>query len=512
MKTSLLQETYELVKSLSKTEKRYFKLYSKFQHGDKNYLKLFDVIDKQMNYDEKKINQKFITKNKVTNLPAIKKYLFDQIIASIKSYGAYKDLDSDHTDLIESYKVLQYKGLHGQSGRLLKKIKSITLQDEAFIRHFYVLLLEYLREMFNTDDSNVNIVKQILEEKQHVFNIIENYTLVGDPFSYQRLYLRKKLYCRTKQEKDELTKLMMPVLKTKETDMMSRTALGLRNMGLCDYYMAIGKPRKAFEISKTYLEVRKNAGGADKIDSGILTEHLQHLWLCVRSGIYEGFEENISKFKALIDPIRNQQKFTLGYERWYNYSFIYYNRCGQFTKAIEFVDSEKKTMTRISNDFSIKAKIMLWYFTAYNHYAMKDYKAALKMIQKVMNTTNEEMEEFSFAKLLMMFIHYDLKNYELLEYQVRSYYRLMQKTQRLYRCEKNMLDFFKTVSEIDSKKIRQHQLEELKKSVTIILKSYYERGFSYYFDLQSWIESKLTGIEFAQVVLQAHLNSQKIYN
>lgn len=510
MKASLLEETYELVKSLSKTEKRYFKLYAQFQRGDKSYIKLFEIIDLQKTFNEKNINQKFIAKNKIPNVAAVKKYLFEQLVASIKSYGAYKDLDSDHTDLIETYKVLHYKGLHGQSERLLKKIKSITLQDDAFIRHFYVLLLEYLREMFNPDDPSPARVHQILEEKKHTFNIIQNYTLVGDPFSYQRLYLRKKLYCRTKKEKDELTKLMAPVLKTTESDMMSRTALAMRNMGLCDYYMAIGEPEKAFETSKIYLELRNTTERSDKIDTTTIAEHLQHLWLCIRGGIYEGFEENINNFKTLLDKIRNQQKFLMGYERWYIYSFIYYNRTGQFTKALEFFNSEKTTMLRVGEDFSMKARITLWYFTAYNNYALKDYKAALKMIQTIMNNTNDGMEEFSFTKLLLMFIHYDLNNYGLLEYQVRSYYRLMQKTQRLYRCEKNMLIFFKTVSEIDSKKIRQGHLENLKKSVAIIFKSYYERGFSYYFDLQSWIESKLTGREFAQVVQVTNFSSQKI--
>ncbi len=72
-----------------------------------------------------------------------------------------------------------------------------------------------------------------------------------------------------------------------------------------------------------------------------------------------------------------------------------------------------------------------------------------------------------------------------------------------------MLDFFKTISDSDSKKMRQQQLEELKKSVAVIFKSYYERGFSYYFDIQSWIESELTGIEFAKVVQMASLNFQK---
>ncbi|HEV7779769.1 MAG TPA: hypothetical protein VGO58_00805 [Chitinophagaceae bacterium] len=500
MKTSLLQETHELVASLTRTEKRYFKLYTGFQQGDKSYLGLFDIIDKHSDFDEKKISQKFSAKNKVTNFPAVIKYLFDQLVASLRSYGSYKDLDSDHNDLIETYKVLQYKGLHGQSGRLLKKIKSITLQDDAFIRHFYVLLLEYVREMFNAGDSGVSKVQQILEEKKHVFNIIQNYTEIGDLFSYQRLYLRKKLYCRTREEKEELTRLMAPVLKTSESDMLSRTAMGLRSLGLCDYYMAIGKPMEAFRISKTYLETRKNAGGAEKIDTGILTEHLQHLWLSVRSGIYEDFEENINKFKTLIDPIRNRQKFIMGYERWYNYSFIYYNRTGQFSKAIEFLAGEKTTMAAAGNDFSMKAKIMLWYFTAYNNYVMKDYRSALKMIQRIMSNTNDEMEEFSFAKLLLMFIHYDLKNHELLEYQVRSYHRLMHKTERVYKCEKIMLEFFKTIAGIKTRKLRREQLEELQKRITAIFRTPYERGFSFYFDIRSWIESELTGKDFSQVV------------
>ena len=507
MKISLLQETYELVKSLSKTEKRYFKLYTQFQQGDKSYLKLFDIIGKQISYDEKTITQKFITKNKVTNFPAVKKYLFDQLVGSIKSYGAYKDLDSDHTDLIETYKVLHYKGLHGQSERLLKKIKKVTWEDDAFIRHFYVLLMEYLREMFNTDDSSVSRVHQILEEKKHTFNVIQNYTEVGDLFSYQRLYLRKKLYCRTKKEKNELTKLMAPVLKTTESDMMSRTALAMRNMGLCDYYMAIGKPEKAFETSKVYLEL--SAGHSDKTDTTTIAEQLQHLWLCIRSGIYKGFEENINKFKTLLDTIRNQQKFLMGYERWYDYSFIYYNRRGEFTKALEFLDSEKTTMAKVGNNFSMKAKIMLWYFTAYNSYVMKDYRSALKTIQRIMNNTNEGMEEFSFAKLLLMFIHYDLKNYELLEYQVRSYHRLMQKTQRLYKCEKTMLDFFKTISGTDTRKQRQEQLEELQQEITAIFKAPYERGFSFYFDIHSWMESQLTGKDFAQVIPKSN-SSRKV--
>jgi len=499
MKTSLLEETYELVKALNKNEKRYFKLYTGFQRGDKTYLVLFNILDAQKNFDEKKISLQFSSKTKSTNFPAVKKYLFDQLIASLKSYGTYKDLDSDHTDLIETYKVLHYKGLHGQSERLLKKIKTITLRDDAFIRHFYVLIMEYLREMFNTDNPNKERIHRILEEKKHTFNIIQNYTFVGDLFSYQRLYLREKLYCRNKKEKEELTQLMQPVLQTSESDMLSRTALALRNLGLCDYYMAVGEPKKAFETSKKYLELGKSGTG-DRTDTTTISENAQHLWLCIRSGIYMEFEEHINDFKKMLDTIRNQQKYMMGYERWYNYSFIYFIRRGQFEEATEFINSEKNAMAKLGNQFSMKAKIMLWYFTAYHHYATKDYRSALKMIQQIINNTNDKIEEYSFAKLLLMFIHYELKNYELLEYQVRSYRRLMQKNERLYKCESTMLGYFSFVNATDTKFQHKAQLEKLKSQITKILKNNFERGFTFYFDIQAWLESQISDKEFAQAI------------
>jgi len=330
MQQSLLQEIYELVKSLTKSEKRYFKLYSQFQQGDKSYLNLFDIIDKIKNYNEGIINQQFLLKNNATNFAAVKKYLFAQIIASIKSYGAYKDLDSDHTNMIETYKVLHYRGLYGQSEKLLKKIKQVTRDDDAFTRHFSVLLMEYHKEVFNPNDASpVNVVR-ILNERRNVLDIMDNYLSVGETFTLTRLHLRKKLYCRNKKDKDELTKIAAPVLKSSEKDMLSRTALGMRNLTLCDYYMATGQPKKAFETSKIYLELRKNAGSNDKLDLQTLNKYLRHIILSVRSGYFEGFEDNMLYYKTLPDTIRNKEKYFIGYEKWYNCVLIYYNRTGQF--------------------------------------------------------------------------------------------------------------------------------------------------------------------------------------
>ncbi len=68
------------------------------------------------------------------------------------------------------------------------------------------------------------------------------------------------------------------------------------------------------------------------------------------------------------------------------------------------------------------------------------------------------------------------------------------------KCEKLLLDFFKIVYSVVGTSQLEQQVEALQKKVTLLFKAYYEKGFSYYFDIESWIESQLTGKDFAQVV------------
>ena len=44
-------ELFDLISTLTKSEKRFFKLQSSLQSGDKNYVRLFDLIEKMESYD-----------------------------------------------------------------------------------------------------------------------------------------------------------------------------------------------------------------------------------------------------------------------------------------------------------------------------------------------------------------------------------------------------------------------------------------------------------------------------
>ena len=57
------EQLFALIKSLTKAEKRYFKLFASVNNTDANYILLFDAIDAQDVYDEKRIKEKFAIRN-----------------------------------------------------------------------------------------------------------------------------------------------------------------------------------------------------------------------------------------------------------------------------------------------------------------------------------------------------------------------------------------------------------------------------------------------------------------
>ena len=74
-------DLFHLIQAMTKSEKRYFKLFSSFQSGNKVYIRLFNAIVKQENYDEEKLKKQL----KISAFPTVKTYLYNLIMRSLRS-------------------------------------------------------------------------------------------------------------------------------------------------------------------------------------------------------------------------------------------------------------------------------------------------------------------------------------------------------------------------------------------------------------------------------------------
>ena len=125
-------ELFDLIKSLTKSEKRFFKLSSSLQSGDKNYLKIFDTIEKQEIYDEDAIKDAYKNETFIKHFPSEKNHLYKLILKSLRSYHSDNSASSQLKQEIKNIELLFRKALFKECGKFLKRAKKIAYKNEKF--------------------------------------------------------------------------------------------------------------------------------------------------------------------------------------------------------------------------------------------------------------------------------------------------------------------------------------------------------------------------------------------
>src|SRR5690606_11931358 len=120
------EDLFRLIKSLTKSEKRFFKISSNLQSGDKNYIKLFDAIDAQEEYNEDALKKQFASETFIKHLPSEKNYLYKLILRSLRQYYSENTVGAQLADFIQSIEILYLKALYPECSKMVKKAKKIA--------------------------------------------------------------------------------------------------------------------------------------------------------------------------------------------------------------------------------------------------------------------------------------------------------------------------------------------------------------------------------------------------
>ena len=137
---------FQLIKLLTKSEKRQFKLYvgRLFVNNDAKFLKLFNFLDKAKTYNEKEIlKSDFVKKPQLANLKA---HLYKQILLSLKLNPSHKNVRSQIREELDFASILYSKGLYNQSLKILEKSKKTALLHNEKTLAYEIVELEKIIE------------------------------------------------------------------------------------------------------------------------------------------------------------------------------------------------------------------------------------------------------------------------------------------------------------------------------------------------------------------------------
>jgi hypothetical protein len=453
MKTT--DDLHELIHSLSRTEKRYVHLYAGLQKGQKEYMVLFRILDKMPVYDEQELRQQLQGRPMLKNLPIARQYLYEHIIHALREYGAYKDADSHLTDLIEEHKVLEYKGLHRQSARVLHRAAQQAQADEAFLRLYYISIREYIALVYSSGTVKPGDLDAIILRRHRILEQIANYSMISDTVFALKIVLRRRQFAYTDKQKEELRLLMQPLLSMQSHELLSRTARGIYYIGLSDYYNAIGQPEKAIGLMREYLAEEYHRKRLTlEMRTQRCAEISAYITLCLRNLILDDVEQAIEKMRAGIEwpgitGRRSDVEAGLYiFQRWINHKMMYYNCRRDFQAGWQLLQEYSPVLAQWQHTFTEYNRRVLEYARAYMHFCRAEYTQALHSINTLLTGSDTESDEAGFARILELMIHTMLGNQEQLDYFLRNTQHYLRSRHRLYEAEKYMLRILRRIATI----------------------------------------------------------------
>lgn len=505
-------ELHQLIKSMSKSEKRFFKLSASIHTGDKNYLILFDAIEKQNNYDEEKLKADLKAHRFVDNLAYEKNYLFKQILKTLRNYHSAKTIDFQLTEMLEEIFILQSRGLHKASNKLVEKAKKIAEQHE---RHSYLIELlkwewELMHFRFAIDEVEKNvpdIIAQYDAIAKKITNLNQYKIIASKVFvnTYRGTHIRGEEQQRVYRD---IAALPYLVDETKALSYDARSYFYLLKSNLFfvqrDWKNAListekllklleSNPTKIEEEPRKYLVVLNNL-----MSTCVALYKKEELFFYIEK--METFSKQIDTGRGT--AVKNEAFLCANYAR-----LEYYIRMGLFKEGLTEMDKVRNEVLRvIENPLFTNHAVLFKNTFAELYFGIKNYNKAIYWINQIINSGVHSFREdiLSGAILLNIIIHYEKGNDDILDYLVRSAYRHFYKKNRLYKFENIILAFIrKKLAKADTKEKLFAAFKSLRKELSELANDPYESKAFEQFDFIAWLDSKIYAKPYDEMVRKA---------
>lgn len=474
---------YELVNSLSISEKGYFK---KSAPKSSIYVKLFDALNKQKVYNEKEISRLFKINSESKNIAVVKNYLYESILSSLQSYHREKNIEWQLNDAIEQLRILYDKGLYNQCESLLEKSKKLAYDYQLYIYLLPLFSFEYIYNQFKLIDSS-----SLFEEEKKVLATLSNMNVRNDWYSRVLLWVQQNDKAKNENELNEINLLYKQPkgeFKTEEPFKAINSSHGTDTL----YYYAIGNPDKATNAKinqlNTYLE---NDVMRYLNYKNFLLVYANVLSLLYNSKQTTLFQQYYSKLPEYFQ--KNSSVPYLEKEIVFAHGLSGFKLNNDWLSGKKFSESIEDELDKISHKLSIIRLSDIQFNAAVCCFWSNDLRASVKWLNKILNNPKIENRLYlhCYSKILQLILHTELNNVDLLKSLSTSTYKYLYKKNKIYKFEEVILKhlklFLKTKSELERKNLYKDLHADL---LPISLDKIKSQAMDH-FDYLKWLEAKI---------------------
>lgn len=497
MPISQTDQLFQLIKSLSKAEKRNFTVYAnRIQDSDNlKYVQLFELMDKQKELNEPLIFSKLkdTDKSQYSNL---KRHLYKQIMISLRLIYIQKKADIEIREYLDFVDILYSKGLYLQSLKLLEKAKALALKSNNDILFLSLLETEKTIESRHITrsgpDTTENLTALALKTSQEILNStkLSNLRLLLHAF-----YI-KFGHVKNAEEHERINAFFednLPKLDIKKLNFPEQVYL---YQSLVWYYYISLDFENCYVYADKWIKAFKSAPQMIEEDPDLFMRGFHYLLTCsFNLGETEKFIvrlDELEKFRKA-----NYKKFSPN-SQIISFMYVHHGRLNKFfiqKKYKEGIAAIPGTLRRI-NRYRSKLdshRIMVFYFKfAWMHLMAKDPGKAidyLNEIQKMeMGALRQDIQVYT--RIMFMMAHYDMGNIDIMEYLANNTKIIASKLHDGNALQHKAISFFSKLVRTPIGDRRQEFRKFLEEVQNLKYDPYEKRAFIY-LDLEEWIQSKI---------------------
>lgn len=505
----------DLIKRLTKAEKRSFRLFANRQNSkdDKLFMVLFDFIEGNESYDEDTLLQKYSQIRKV-QLSNIKANLYKQLLTNLRLLYRNSINDINTRELIDFAKVLHAKGMYKASLDVLYKAKQVAYaNEETSLAYVAVEFERVIENQYITGSMSEKAEEIELESRDIITSLSRNNEFANLSLRLYGLYLK---YGYVKDSKEsmlisEFFNSHMPTFQLKNLNFYDKAYL---YQSYIWYYNMLQDFANNYKYCQKWVDMFDSEREMIENNMTLYIKSLHNIlsatFMANRADKFSFNFQKLEKIEEEYGPkfLINDQSVYLLVKNVHLLNQIFLT--GQYRKGVDRLKDLEILVEDNTLEWDVNRIIVFNYKLACVHFGADNHGRCIDFLNAIINApvVNVRNDIQCFARILNLIAHYELGNDVLIRYQIKSVYRFLSKMEELHSVQREIFAFLRKLPNIKPLQMKV-AFKKLRANLMKMKDDPYERRAFLYLDIISWLDSKIEEKTIEEVI-QSKIGMSKI--
>lgn len=500
-----------LIQSLSKAEKRYIRLYTNLQSGDKNYMLIYNYASEGLSAEQ--IYAKFSEEVNEKSFEMAAKHLYQVLLDCLVQLRDKQDIQTSIFNYITKSNILFERELYDNAFSELEKARKLASMYE---KDLLLLLigrteLKYMRTIhFNGINEKILVNKQmqINDTMKYTRNINQHLQLY-DILKHRIAY---RGYARSNKQKEDLNDLVLSELNLiANHSYKGFEARKLHLLFQATYYLNAGNYKSAIRFYKElialfeanrHLILNPPIYYLSAIEGALDSLHI--------TGLYQEMPFFISKLKDISNGNYPTEFVVEVQAHIHLYELSGILNTGKFDKAELYATEYNDFLSKKATIAGPETQVKLYLQAAILYLCLGNISKARKSMKKILESGKSfhTLPSYKTARLINLVIQAESGNYDFFLNEINSIKRMIRYEKQIYITEKLLFRFLMAYPLPVFKKDKEKLWSQYQKEVSLIRQDKYEKQLLKTFDFVAWIESRLTSSGFQEILRRIQKESE----